>query len=520
MHTRNVRATLAVLAVALLSTVASASAAPTELTVRIEGETRTLFEGPVLTDGHDVQASSDAQPRRCDATNNGAHPEPHATPTAASVDAMTIIGEGFDGDWYPGFDDYFITSWGPDGQFEDDFAYWGILVNGRFTSVGGCQYADEGGDEVLWTYDAFNSKPFLRLAAANDPSVPPGPTLPTAFVDQGQPLELDVLSYTGAMDGNPDSILPVLGASVAPVETDPVKGYQQADTADPATVQTAADGSAAITFTAPGWHRIKADKPGAIRSNRLDVCVRAPGETGCGPLPVDVRVRSIDVPNPDPDPTPVPPTGNGAPSPPAPNTDPVRLSAPLVGRDWARGRVTVRWKVLDAGVGVRSFALASRVSGSKRWTVRATGTKPSAALKLPAGVASQLRLTVVDALGRSTTRSLGSVLVPRDERSLTLGRDWTAASDKNAWAKTVSVGGPGATAQVRLGAGRPVVFVRDVRRAARIELTGAGKREVFRIAASTAATSRAVKGARRSKGTLTVRVLGGKIGLDGVALAP
>ncbi|HEY6780484.1 MAG TPA: hypothetical protein VI111_05975, partial [Thermoleophilaceae bacterium] len=477
-------------------------------------------EGPVLTDGHDVQASSDAQPRRCDATNNGAHPEPRATPTAASVDAMTIIGETFDGDWYPGFDDYFITSWGPDGQFEDDFAYWGVLVNGRFTSVGGCQYADDAGDEVLWAYDAFNSKPFLRLAAANDPSVPPGPTLPTAFVDQGQPLALDVRSYTGAMDGNPESIQPVPGASVAPVETDPVKGYQQVDTADPATVQTAADGSASITFATPGWHRVKADKLGMIRSNRLDVCVRAPGESGCGPLPADVRVRSIDAPDPDPDPTPVPRSGEGTPTPLAPNVDPVRLSAPVVGRDWARGRVTVRWKVLDAGVGVRSFALASKAVGAKRWTLRASGTEPSVALKLPAGVASRLRLTVVDALGRSSSRTLGSVLVPRDERSLALGRGWAAASDSNAWAKTVSVGGPGATARVRLGAGQPVVFVRGVRRAARVELSGAGKREVFRIAASGTAASRAIKGARRSKGTLTVRVLSGKVGLDGVALAP
>ncbi len=521
MHTRALRATLVALAVAVLTPTALAGAAPTELTVRIEGETRTLFEGPIFTDGHDVRAVSDTQARHCDATNNGAHPEPHATPTAASVDAMAILGEGFDGDWYPGFDDYFITRWGPDGQFEGAFAYWGILVDGRFTSVGGCQYANEPGDEVLWVYDAFNSKPFLRLAAAGDLSPAPEPPLPTAFVDQGQPLALRVQSHTGAMDGNPDSIQLVEDADVAPVDTDPVKGYQDVNVADPATVQTAADGSASITFDTPGWHRIKADKTGYVRSNRLDVCVRATGETGCGPLPTDARVRSVTVPDPvDPDPTPDPPSGDAPSPPPAPNADPVRLSAPVVGRDWARGRVTVRWKVLDAGVGARSFELASRTAGAKRWTVRASGTKTSAALRLPAGVASQLRLTVVDALGRSTTRQLPNVLVPRDDRALELGRGWTAGSDRKAWAKTVSLGGPGAAARIRLAAGRPVLFVRGLRRAAQIELSGAGRREVFRISASTAAVSRMVKGARRAKGTLTIRVLDGKVGLDGVALAP
>jgi hypothetical protein len=516
MHTRSALALL-IIAITALSLAAAAVAAPTQLTVRIEGKDRTIFEGPILTDGHDVQASSDIQPRHCDATNNGAEDEPHPTPTAASVDAMAIIGEGFDGDWYPGFDDYFITRWSSDGQFEDDFAYWGILVNGRFTPVGGCQLADETGDEVFWAYDAFDSKPFLRLAAADDPKPAPGPTLPTAFADQGQPLTLSVKSYTGAMDGAPESIQPVQSASVAPVETDPVKDYQQVHVADPATVQTAADGSVSIAFAAPGWHRIKADKVGYVRSNRLDVCVRAPGETGCGPLPGDVRVRNVKPPVPGQ--TPVPSPGGNAPPSPAPNADPVRLSAPVVRRDWPRGRVTVRWKVLDEGVGVRSFTIESRQIGTRRWIVRTTGTKPSAALKLPLGVASQLRLTAVDALGRSSTRGLGSVLVPHDERGLAFGSVWAATSDRHAWARTVTVGGPGATARIRLAAGRPVLFVRDVRRAARIELSGGGKREVFRIAASTATASRSVKGARRPKGRLTVRVVSGKVGLDGVALA-
>jgi len=242
-----VRAIAAGIAALVLFTLAvpSAGAMPTEVTVRIEGSSKTLFEGPVLTEGHDVKASSDLASRPCDGTNNGAHSQPSATPTAASVDAMAIVGEDFDGEWYPGFDDYFITRWGPD--HEGGGAFWGVLVNGAFTSLGGCQFANQAGDEVLWAFDAFGSRPFLRLAAAADPSPAPGPALPTATVEEDEPLALSVTSSTGAMDGAPESIQPVAGALVAPVTTDPQSGYQEVETGDPSAAVATVDGSPVST---------------------------------------------------------------------------------------------------------------------------------------------------------------------------------------------------------------------------------------------------------------------------------
>lgn len=290
MHARAILATLLAVALAALSFTAVATATPTQLTVRIEGKDRTLFEGPILSEGHDVRAASDPEPRPCDGTNNGAHAEPSATPTAASVDAMAILGEDFDGEWYAGYDDYFITRWGPDP--EGGGAFWGILVNGSFTPLGGCQFASQAGDEVLWAFDAFGSRPFLRLAAAADPSPAPGPALATASVEQGESLALSVKSYTGAMDGAAESIQPVAGALVAPVATDPDTGYQEVETGDPATVATVADGGASISFPTPGWHRLKAAKSGYVRSNRLDVCVEPPGGGDCGPLLPDAQVRT------------------------------------------------------------------------------------------------------------------------------------------------------------------------------------------------------------------------------------
>ena len=279
---RAIAAALCVLGVALIWST-GAQAALTELTVRIEGAQKTLFEGPIETAGHEIEAVSDTEPRICDATNNGAHPEPGPTPTAASVDAMELIGEEFDGDWYPGYDDYFIQQWGPDREDGDTYAYWGILVNGAFTPVGGCQYLAQAGDEVFWAYDAFTGRQMLWLSASGDLGFPASPT---AGVEVGEPLALTVKAGEGP------SAAAVEGITVAPVATEAGTGYQVVETASASAVTTDSDGHASVTFSTPGWHRIKAQKEtGFIRSNRLDVCVEAVGGGGCGALPDDAAVR-------------------------------------------------------------------------------------------------------------------------------------------------------------------------------------------------------------------------------------
>jgi len=268
-----------------------AAAAPVELTVRIEGETRTLFEGPILTDGRDVRADSDTEAHRCDGTNAVANPAPGPTPTAASVDAMELTGQEFDGIFSTGFDDYFITRWGPDAEDPEDEEFWGILVNGVLLPVGGCQWADQAGDEVLWAYDAFSGRPLLRLASADDPSQAPDPAAPTANVEVGWPLDLTVEAYAGA-EGEDPVVEPADGVAVAPVETEAGTGFQTVEVGDPDAVVTAADGSASVVFDEPGWHRLKAQEDaGHIRSNRLDVCVEPIGGGDCGPLPADAQVR-------------------------------------------------------------------------------------------------------------------------------------------------------------------------------------------------------------------------------------
>lgn len=211
------RSFLAALVVASLTLIIAsvAYATPTQINVRIEGKSETLFEGPIWTEGHDVEASSDTQARPCDGTNNDAHATSGATPTASGADAMRIIGETFDAQWYgSSFDDYFLTRFGPDEESITEGAYWGILANNVFTSVGGCQFELGQDNEVLWVYDAFKARPFLALLPVTG-DYTSGLRPLTATAELGKPFEVEVINYADDKEGTP---LPLLSAQ-APLQS-------------------------------------------------------------------------------------------------------------------------------------------------------------------------------------------------------------------------------------------------------------------------------------------------------------
>jgi hypothetical protein len=316
MRTRTITFTVTSL-IAILSA-APAQAALTQVNMRIEGASKTLFEGPILTEGHGVSsykadggnATEDLAEHPCDGINPN-DPEnstPGPTPTAASVDAMNTIGEtdSLAGQWYGNYDDYFVKQWGGEEEnAEAGSRSWGLLVNNVFTSIGGCQYELHTGDEVLWVYNAFESRPILGLFAANE-HYSSGTRPLTAQAQLNQPFEVEVAAYDDHGEGQPPATPertakntePYEGAEVSPVSTSE-KGFETVQTKNPETVTTDSEGKADITFTTPGWHRIIAGTPldvkgeeAAIRSNRLDVCVPAPGETGCGALPAEDEART------------------------------------------------------------------------------------------------------------------------------------------------------------------------------------------------------------------------------------
>jgi Domain of unknown function (DUF4430) len=389
-----------------------AAAAPTEVGVRIEGREETLFEATVPVSVRPIRASSDTEARSCDGVN-GLDPgnlAPAATPTLAAAEAVESIGQSFDGQWFPGFGDYFVTRWGPDSQDTAAGAYWGVLVNEVYTSVGGCQYDLNEGDEVLWVWDAFGGRPTLALypvAAAYGE----GPRPATAIAQLGQPFPVEVVAFPAAGEGTPGDrpsrlgSSPYPGAEVVPVTTGPL-GFQRIDAASRETVETGADGRATLVFTEPGLHRIKATvgAPGAettvVRSNAISVCVPAAfGDCGEGAGPASSGAG----------------VGASRQGPPAPGAP--RIGRPRVDRsELSQGRVRVTWRVLAAGAGVAAWRVASKRLGAERgkFVVRAKGrAQTEAVLRLPRGATYALFLALTDGAGRTTVYPLGKVTVPR-----------------------------------------------------------------------------------------------------------
>jgi hypothetical protein len=218
-------------AVAVAGTARPVAINATVVRLRIEGATHTIFEGSLLTTGHTVTTAAGGT-HHCDGTNNGVNPAPGPTATGALDDAARLVGFSWDGIFQPQFDDYFVTRIAASAQTDTQF--WGILRNYEFTPVGGCQQRVHLGDQVLWAFDAFNAAHFLKLA---------GP----ATIRAGRPFTVLV---TDGRTGEPIS-----GATV---------GGQT----------TGTDGTATLTLSARGPHRLKAERSDSIRSNAIHVLVR------------------------------------------------------------------------------------------------------------------------------------------------------------------------------------------------------------------------------------------------------
>ena len=496
-------ATFAVAIMSVLLGTASAHGAPADVRIRIEGASSTIVDRLVRVDGHDVRARSDVQARRCDGTNANRSPTPGPTATGATVDALASIGQDFDGDWYAGFDDYFVTRLGPEAEDNGRLWWWGILVNRAFSPVGGCQVQVHDGDEVLWVLDAFSNRPFLWLAG-------PG-SAPTVGV--GQPLSVTVTSTTASTSQDQASGSPYAGARVEAVD----ENGQPAAAGIVDGGVSGADGSANVVFHRAGWQRLKARNPGsgdhplAIASNSIDVCVEAAPDVGCDGTPPSRR--PVDVPRP----------GGRASVP--PSSGHVRLAAPRLALDPGRGRVTARWSVRDAGLGIRDWRIASQTLGHRdaAWVTRGGGgpSATRATLKLPTGATSRLRLSVRDVAGGTTTLALGRVLVPSDDRALHPGAGWTLAHDRDAWMGTIARARAGATLTLRLGRGQPAFLVRSGSTSASVELR-VGRRVLrHAVAGGSPARSRQLLAPRLDRaGTVELRVRTGTVSLDGVGLAP
>ena len=302
-----IRFILATALVALAAT-APAWAAPATVQLRVEGSTSTIFEGPVTTDGKQIDKGGGAHP--CDGSDGGQAPGP--TMTSALDDGSIAGGFSWDGSWFD-VGDFGIDRIGPDAANGNQF--WGYALNSAPATVGGCQQHVQAGDEVLYAYDFFgpdfNARPLLRLS---------GPGLAAT----GTPVAVTV---TNGSDGSP-----VAGATVAGAAT-------------------GAGGGTSVSFGSPGLKTLKAEKAGSIRSNVLRICVSDSGTDTCGVPAAQLGASP----------------GGAVRDSKAPTA---RISAPLDGRRYRRGPRLLRGSASDSETAVTQVKLALRrhVAGrSCRW---------------------------------------------------------------------------------------------------------------------------------------------------------
>jgi hypothetical protein len=488
---------------------ATAAAEPTDVRVRIVGKTETLFEGPVLTEGHDIEASSDTEERPCDGVSPS-DPEnltPGPTATAAAVDAMTIIGETFNGVWYPGRNDYLITRWGPQAEAEGES--WWILVNDTLLDVGGCHYQLHEGTEVLWSFfGGSENPPLLALFPAGSHAAAP-PLTATAELDV--PFTVEVLSNK-PKSGKPPSAPErtgfspyTRGATVAPVQT-AANGFERPLVEAREAVTTDAEGNASLTFTTTGWHRIMASTSGTVRSNRLDVCVPAPGQESCGQPPVEDQTRA--------------PAG----------VETEKGGGTEKGTGTEKGGGTGEHNC-DGSEAQGSSQESSTCSKSEN---HAPGESPPAG-QTPSengGQAHEGGAGTSDGptahAGTSASHAAASpieidgfTLMPfaSDSPALRYHGHWRRHPERGALDGAIMLGAADATVTVTLAPGRPAFVLRDLHRTARVEVRAAGYREKFTLRGSSSTASRLLLAARHSHtGPVTLRVIAGTVGIDGVAV--
>ena len=449
-----------------------AAAAPAAVTLRVEGASTTIFDGLVTTDGHDVTTASGGT-HKCDGTNAGAFPSPVPTPTAALDDAAKANGFTWDGTWYDSFEDFTVDRVA--GESFTSSQFWGLVVNGKFSETGGCQTKLEQGDEAVWVFDAFSKSAVLRLT---------GPGSATT----GQALNVKVTdTQTGA---------PAAGASVGGTTT-------------------GSDGVATLTFPTEGIYRLKADRPDAVRSGTLVLCVDPPGAAAC---------TSSDTMGP------VLGTGFAA-------SDAELPGRALASRASRSRTILVSWAAQDdAGSGMahssvevsRVDSVAGGAQAAPEWRSLVDKAPVSGVhFRGERGAAYRFRITATDRALNTTTIETVPVLIPVDDRDRALirfTRGWERVRASSAWGRTVMrAGRSGATARMRFTGTQVALVGRKLPRGGRLRVTIDGRSATLRARGRSAHRSVLWVSRALDPGTHSLRLRslgGGPVEIDAVAPSP
>jgi hypothetical protein len=252
------------LAAGFLALAASpALAAPVTVNLRIEGPTRTLFEGPVTTDVRPFQFTGDATTHTCDGSAPaGTETTPKITRGAVLTAASQAAPFTLKGTWSTTYGSPSFTEIAGENVDYDpgSGAYLAEFLNGTASQTGSCGEPVSAGDTVLYAYSTYE-EPLLALS---------GPT----GVRPGSSATLKVTDLTTGT--------PVAGASV----DGKLSG---------------ADGTVVVgPLTVSGDQDEKATKDGFVRSNRVRICVTNGADGFCGtripgatPLPAPAPAPAV-----------------------------------------------------------------------------------------------------------------------------------------------------------------------------------------------------------------------------------
>jgi hypothetical protein len=461
--TNRIRGTHAV-ALAVFAIAAPAAAAdPVSINLRVEGQSKTIFDGVVTTDGHNVTTQAGGT-HHCDGTNNGAHPSPGPTPIAALDDGARANGFTWDGGWFPDFEDFLVSRVADESETSSQF--WYFAVNFKLGEAGGCQTRVNQGDEVLWIFDAFSKAHILKLT---------GPTAATT----GAPVTVSVT------DG---------GTTAVPGAT--VGGGP-----------TGADGKATLSFAEPGVYRLKAERADSVRSNAISVCIDPPGADPCTSVDKTApRVLDVDLP------------GREL----ASEQGQSRTMVISWQADDGDGAGVAYYSV-----DVREVASGAMASQSDWRPLTDRTQTPSARFRGESGKAYRFRVTAIDRATNRGTAESNTIVIPvddRDRRLLRFSRGWTRTPRPSAWGETVrrtTEAGP--TATLRLTGRRVSLISRRLPKGGRLRVSVGGRRKVLNLRGRSG-PRRVLWTSRRMRDgahVLRIRSLGGgPVEVDAVAPLP
>jgi hypothetical protein len=471
---RRTALTGALLLLSLAAAPAAAQALPVTVNLRVEGPNRTVFDGPVTTDGHDV-ATATGGTHKCDGTNGGAEPQSGPTATAALDDAAKLAGFTIDGPYGNfGIDDFFIERVG-DEQIDPNTEYWSLWINYAFSDKGGCQKRVLAGQDVLWAGIPFSVSVPLKLSGPDKAII-------------GQPVQVQV---TDGSNGAPQGGATVGGAT------------------------TGLDGRATLTFPGEGIYRLKAEKPDTIRSNTIVLCVDPPAAGPC--TSTDTAAPSVE-------------SGFGT-------SDPDLPGRWLASRHGRSRTILVSWAGHDgAGSGVAHHSVEVISAGDGAGASQAEPEWRTLLDKAPtnglhfrgeSGDAYRFRITATDRALNSASILTDPVLIPVDDRDrglLRLSRGWKRARTNNAWGRTVvRAVGAGATARMRFRGAQVALIGRRLARGGRLRVTVDGRSRTLRVRGRTAHRSVLWVSRRLAEGTHVLRLRslgGGPVEFDAVAPSP